>query len=405
MGILNLFKVIKDQLTGESLQTEEDDLLTDEEWSDNDDNIDEDDDEDDDEAISQEALNLWEETLSAFYSKLSTKELSDQRLTNMIDKIQDEFFEGKIKNPKRTLQKTYENWKNTRNFYKQQAKASRTQTVDMLRRYETLTDEEKASLTDYDGPYDLRKLKKSDGKAVEDIVDSWIANGILDEEKLELMEAIRESEAEEWSPDIHKVTSEDAPLTPQNYNAAKLLFHFNYDCIDLYYKEFADYVKRYWLHSGNQPKPIVCDDLLVNRPCFFSEKLELATPRFHLNKRYFERNDSFQDVAVYLFSDKLEYIAGGGHCEISLADIINLSFNDWSQNDFRRDEIRHWHEVEKGWYGDAHNTEPCPQDAEPDLLEITCRNQQKILFSYGSKHAELIELYGLIYYFIKHPQE
>ena len=403
MGILNLFKVIKDQLTGESLQTEEDDLLTDEEWSDNDDNIDDDDcddeDNDEDEAISQEALNLWEETLSAFYSKLSTKELSDLRLSNMIDQIQDEFFEGKIKNPKRTLQKTYENWKNT----KQQAKACRTQTLDMLRRYDTLTDEEKASLTDYNSPYDLRMLKESDGKAVKDIVDSWIANGILDEEKLELMEVISLSEAEKWYPDIDKATSGDAPLTPQNYNVAKLLIDFQSDCIYLYYEEYADYVKRYWLHSGNQPKPIVCDDLLVNRPCYFCEKLELATPRFHLNKRYFERNDSFQDVAVYLFSDKLEYIAGGGHCEISLADIINLSFNDWGQNDFRRNEIQHWHEVKR--YGDAHNTKPCPQDAEPDLLEITCRNQQKILFSYGSKHSELIELYGLIYYFIKHPQE
>ena len=81
--------------------------------------------------------------------------------------------------------------------------------------------------------------------------------------------------------------------------------------------------------------------------------------------------------------------------------IIDISVNDWAAIDLRWRDINHWREVEKGYYVDATNNKPCPEAPEPELLEITCRNDRKFLFTYITNNSELLVLRALLFHFIK----
>jgi hypothetical protein len=123
-----------------------------------------------------------------------------------------------------------------------------------------------------------------------------------------------------------------------------------------------------------------------------------------MSKRYFE-DDCYQDVKAYLFADSLETIVDGGHQVISLTDIIDISINDWENIVWQWSMVNHWRDVESGMYVDATNSEPCPEFSEPYLLEITCRNQGKYLFTLKNGRLEkLLVLRALMFYFIKNPQ-
>lgn len=407
MGLLELLKKAIDLLTGNEAYREDSsnqqrshvcadkNVDGDVEYDNNDRDSDE-----DEGALNEVDVSRFEDALRTFYSRLSQNERDDEDLDRLTDEVQDKFFEGKIQDPLKALDATYRKWKQS-NIAEKRSKV-RNVIIDMLRRYDELSEEEKASLIDGGSEYCLDNLKKSDSKAVAEIIQSWYDNRTLDEQRLECINRIRFSYAEDWEGYPGEI-SDKTPLTENEYN-----FWLNVCRSDYFspgsYKDYAEYFKRYWLKSGNKPQPIESDELIVNRPCYFIDTLQLATPHFHMSKRYFE-DDCYQDAKVYLFADSLETIVDGGHQVISLTDIIDISINDWGKIFWQWNEVNHWRDVESGMYVDATNSEPCPEFPEPYLLEITCRNQGKYLFTLKNGRLEkLLVLRALMFYFIKNPQ-
>ena len=356
------------------------------------------DDEDDDVRIPESLQRKYQKALDKFYSSLSEKALEDEDLSEMMDDIETKFWEGKIQDPAAAINKVYQKWKTTRSQRNQQKGNNRAIIIDMLRRYDELTKEEKESLTEYSNKYCLRHLKSSDDDAVTEIIKSWYEAKSLSDEKFEIIEGIKESECY-YSPsqcDSYFYHIDEIPLKKEDYNQRLVIFK-NEDEAFEYYRKYANYFLRYWLESGDQPEPIKCNDLIVNRPCYFKSQVELVSPHFHMGKRCIER-DSFQGVTVYLFSDVIEYLADGGHFIIKLSDIIDITLNNWYQSYLRFQRLKKKYK--------SSDEVPNNEWPDPQLLEITCRNQNKTLFSYDGAQAcvDLLELYALIYYFIKKPQ-
>ena len=188
----------------------------------------------------------------------------------------------------------------------------------------------------------------------------------------------------------------EIPLTQEDYIQRLVVFKNDSEAEE-YYNKYAEYFLRYWLESGNQPEPIKCDDLIVNRPCYLKSQVELVSPHFHMGKRCI-REDCLQSVTLYLFSDAIEYLADGGHYTIKFSDIIDISLNNWNQ------VKSEWRRLRKRY----ENSDDVPNNEwpDPELLEITCRNQNKTLFAYNGDQSmvDLLVLRALVYYFIKNPQ-
>lgn len=375
MGLLDFLKTAKDLLTGNEIYEEnssyhqrnhvcDSQYVADESECDND----EEDTDETNRAIDEADITRFEDALRRFYSRLSQKEMKDEDLDKMTNEVQDKFFEGKIKNPSMALDATYRQWKQS-NIVEQRAN-DRNVIIDMLSRYDKLSEEEKASLVDWDSKFCLRRLKKKDSKGIHQIIQSWYDNRNLDERKHECIDMLCNSDAEGWGAGPESI-DEFTPLTEKEYQFRILYFTHNHDVYQG--SDYGEYFKRYWLKSGNKPQPVESDELIVNRPCYFIDTLRLATPHFHMSKRYFEK-DCYQDAKVYLFADNLEMIVDVGHQVIFLRDIIDININDWS-----------------------------PETPEPYLLEITCRNQGKYLIT-CNKLVNLLVLRALMFYFIKNPQ-
>lgn len=410
MGLTDFIKTVKKIFTGDDGEYEDDyrfknldedsSFDTDEYSSDDDVELDDDDldDYDDDVRIPKSLQKKYEKALEKFYSNLSEKAMEDEDLSEMMDDIETKFWEGRIQDPAAAINKVYQKWKTSRPQRNQQKGNNRAIIIDMLRRYDELTKEEKESLTEYSNKYCLRHLKSSDDDAVTEIIKSWYETKSLTDEKFEIINGIKESECYLSPSDIDAYVYDinEIPLTKEDYNQRLLIFKNDSDAFDRYDK-YANYFQRYWLESGNQPKPIKCNDLIVNRPCFLKSIVDLASPHFHMGKRCFEE-DSFQSVTLYLFDDSIEYLADGGHFTINLSDIIEVSLNNWS---YIRSKCRSLDEKRRKGYDVPDSEWPDPQ-----LLEITCRNQRKTLFTYDSRQAkvDLLVLQALIYYFIKKPQ-
>ena len=413
MKLYDLLKSAKDLLVGHNMYDDESYSLSNPEKIDDDNDVEgsdsrieyveENDDynynDNDDEALSAENVSEFESALHQFYSRLPKKEIENPDIDRITDKIQDLFFEHKIKNPAKALNDAYAKWVSTKKERAQKSHNARAVIIDMLSRYDTLSQEEKEQLSNYESPFYLGKLKKSDSQSVKAIVQSWFDNKAINEEKCDLLNLIGDSDAVAYIPYFE---IKDLPLTEADYKQLLAIFNFDevrYSFDD--YKEVGDYCKRYWAQPGNEPHQVETDDLIVNRPCYMATEIKLCTPHFHLGKRYFDEADCFQKVKIYLFADKLEYICDGGHVEIELSEIIDISVNDWAAIDLRWRDINHWREVEKGYYVDATNNKPCPEAPEPELLEITCRNDRKFLFTYITNNSELLVLRALLFHFIK----
>ena len=410
MGLTDFIKTVKKIFTGDDGEYEDDyrfknldedsSFDTDEYSSDDDVELDDDDldDYDDDVRIPKSLQKKYEKALEKFYSNLSEKAMEDEDLSEMMDDIETKFWKGRIQDPAAAINKVYQKWKTSRPQRNQQKGNNRAIIIDMLRRYDELTKEEKESLTEYSNKYCLRHLKSSDDDAVTEIIKSWYETKSLTDEKFEIINGIKESECYLSPSDIDAYVYDinEIPLTKEDYNQRLLIFKNDSDAFDRYDK-YANYFQRYWLESGNQPKPIKCNDLIVNRPCFLKSIVDLASPHFHMGKRCFEE-DSFQSVTLYLFADSIEYLADGGHFTINLSDIIEVSLNNWS---YIRNKCRSLDEKRRNGYDVPDSAWPDPQ-----LLEITCRNQKKTLFTYDScqPKVDLLVLQALIYYFIKKPQ-
>ena len=414
MGLTDFIKTVKKIFTGDDGENEddyrfrdidEDSSFDNDEYSSDDDvELDDDDVDDDDEVRIPESLQKkYEKALEKFYSNLSEKAMEDEDLSEMMDDIETKFWEGKIQDPAAAINKVYQTWKSTRSQRNKQKGNNRAVSIDMLRRYDELNDEEKDSLTDYSSKYSLRHLKKSDTEAVSKIIQSWYDNKSLSDNKFELLSEIYSSEVG-WCPsdsDPYHNNMENAPLTTQEYQHRLIIFKNLGRLSDIYdnnsYDKYAQYFQRYWLESGMQPEPIKCNDLIINRPCYLKSEVDLVSPHFHMGQRCFER-DSFQSVTLYLFDDAIEYLADGGHFTIRLSDIIDISLNDWSQISWKCRELS----IRRDNGYDVSNS----KWPDPQMLEITCRNQNTTLFSYEDYQSkiDLLVLQALIYYFIKKPQ-
>ncbi len=319
-------------------------------------------------ALDEADVSRFEDALRHFYSRLSQKEMDDEDLNKITDQIQDDYFAHKIKNPAKALDDAYRKWKQSKSERMQQRANDRATILEMLDNYENLAAEEKERLTNWDDRCHVRHLKKSDVGNVERIVSRWLQERSLDEGKVSVLRDLMNEDM--YVVDEDYLMFENTPLTEADYEQVQALYSLYPGC----YKDFMKYAQRYWLNSGNKPKQIDCDDLIVNRPCFLKMRGAIWTPHFHMGKRYFEE-DCRQWVTFYLFADALEYIADGGHVRIDLADVIDISINNWGTT----------------------NSE------EPGVLEITRRNQGKTLADAGDA-AQLLILRALMLYFIKNPQ-
>ena len=408
MGLTDFIKIVKKIFTGDDSEFEDDYRFRDIDEFGVSEGDDDDDDNDNDEVIIPKNMQKkYEKALEKFYSSLSEKAIEDEDLNKMMEDIETKFWEGKIQDPAGAINNAYQKWKSSRPQRNKQKGNNRAISIDMLRRYDELNDEEKDMLTAYDSKYCLRHLKNSDTDAVSKILKSWYDNKSLSDDKFDIISEIYSSKVS-WSPsdsDSYYNNLAEAPLSQEEYQHRLVIFK-NLDSFSFYddddYDKYAQYFQRYWLQSGNHPEPIKCDDLIINRSCYLKSKVNLLSPHFHMGKRCFER-DSFQNVTLYLFDDAIEYLADGGHFTITLSDIIEISLNNWSYISWRCRELN----MRRVNGFDVQESEW----PEPRMLEITCRNQKKILFSFegpkgGGRQAkvDLMVLQALVYYFIKKPQ-
>lgn len=375
MGILSklfsLFFKDEDDKLNENISTNQNDEYEDNSHYQYDKN---DDDYDDGEGLTDAEAELFQHALERFYFSLSEREQEDEDLNEAIEKIQEDYFAHKIKDPGKALKTAYQQWKSSKPQRALQKRNNRTVIIDMLRRFDDLTIEERQSLTDPGSRYWVNHLKRQDSEAISQIIKYWFDNKLLDDDKYEVINDIMESGAECSTMEADKYYDclEEVPLTKEDYLQRIVIFKNDYQTLDYAYDNYALYFQRYWLESGDCPEPIKCHDLIANRPCYLKTELLLVSPHFHMGRRYFER-DSFQEATIYLFADSLEIISDGGHTVLTLSDIIEAKINNWDSQ------------------------------REPNMLEITCRNKNKALFHYrnSQEKVDLIILRALIYYFIK----
>lgn len=407
MGLSDFIKTVKKIFTGDDGEYEDDYRFKDSDEYEETYDIDSSSDDDDDEigGVSEAESNRFQKALERFYMKLPEKERDSEDIDELIDEVTERFFARKISDPTKALEQAYQRLKATKVQRTEQKNKASSVIVEKLQHYDELSEEERNQLTDWNGKYSINKIKKKDLKAVAEIVQSWLEPQNLQEETIDKISHLdMESDLMDELATLVKVPIigvEEVQINELNYHHQLFLFnnryrdllrrkffHFSGDNMrinsDTLYEDYADFFKRYYLESGENPQPINCDELIVNRPCYLKKPLTLYTPHFHMGKRYFER-DSWQEITVYLFADALEFIADRGHYKIYLSDIIDISKNKWDGED--------------KWDGE----EDC---SEPELIEITCRDNHKWLFSYGyeTNDGDLLVLWALIYFFIKKPQ-
>lgn len=354
---------------------------------------------DEDNGMTLDETERFSKALEKFYFNLSEKEREDDDLDEAINNLNEQFFEGKIKNPEKALSDMYKEWKSSKETRKIKKSNAQKAILDSLWLFDELTYDQKQDLYD-----SLDRLKESDEEEIDKIIKYWFDNKILDDDKFQVINNL--TSKWNWFPDFGSI--EEVPLTDDDYKMWRLILEnkeTDWEFYDDYLKN-ADFFMRYWKESGNIPQPIDCDDMIVNRPCFLNLRLQLATPHFHMKKRYFDKT-CLQEAIVYLFDDSLEYIADEGHVCINYTDMIDVSLNNWDTIHWTRERISDWVSNERHGNG---NRKPCPDDPEPELLEITIRDGKKIYFTRGRlsrqcKEGEegyrlfsLFEMRALIYY-------
>lgn len=257
-----------------------------------------------------------------------------------------------------------------------ESKKDREFSLEMLRRFDSLSRDELLSLTNFDSKYYLGKLKQEDTNAVLKIVKQWYDNKTLTIEKFHIIDAINESNVQcnYYDYDIYRYNLSEVPLTEPDYNQ-RLLILINDSNVDDY-NEYEDYFQRYWINNRDKLKPIECDDFIVNRPCYLKLSVYLAKPHFHMGKRWFDEERP-PKIKIYLFRDSLEYIDEKGHSTIPLSSIIDIERNSWHSN------------------------------KEPQLLEITTRNGNKLYLSpiNDESAANILILKVLTELFIKNSRQ
>lgn len=371
MSFINkLLSIFSDHEDQERYEDNDYDINLDDDYS-----MDYENDDDEDDGMSLDEVERFGKALEKFYSRLSEKEREDDDLDEAINNLNEQFFEGKIKNPEKALYNMYNEWKSSKVTRKIKKSNARKAIIDKLWHFDELTYDQKQDLLD-----SLDRLKESDEEEIDKIIKYWFDNKILDEDKFQVINNLTSNiKSWNWFPDFGPI--EEVPLTEDNYKMWKLILENKETNWEFYsdYLKNADFFMRYWKESGNVPQPIDCDDMIVNRPCYLNLRLQLATPHFHMKKRYFDKT-SLQEAIVYLFDDSLEYIADEGHVCLNYTDMIDVSLNNWDAINWIRERISDWVSNERHGNG---NRKPCPDDPEPELLEITIRDGKKIYFTRG----------------------
>ena len=408
MGLSDFIKTVKKIFTGDDGEYEDDYRFKDSDEYEETYDIDSSSDDDDDEigGVSEAESNRFQKALERFYMKLPEKERDSEDIDELIDEVTERFFARKISDPSKALEQAYQHLKATKVQRTEQKNKASSAIIEKLKILESLPEEERDDLefemnNEHESKIHISKLRKKDLPALVELVQSWIEPQNINDyttTKLWLVSHVKEDICRELCEQIKVpiVGKDDVSLTEENYYYQLFLFKnrtneilehfFFYDyrtklLNESLYDNYADFFKRYWLESGAIPQKIDCDDLIVNRPCYMRKSFSLQNPHFHMGKRYFDK-DTSQEVTVYLFADALEFIADRGHYTINLSDIIDINKN--------------------AWYGEWDNN-------EPELLEITCRDNHKWLFgtigyNMAKIDGDLLVLRALIYYFIKNPQ-
>lgn len=81
-------------------------------------------------------------------------------------------------------------------------------------------------------------------------------------------------------------------------------------------------------YIGVDLTPIVCNDWIVNRPCYMKTEVKVVTQRQSQGEKYYDMDNARQEVA-YLFDDALEFV-GDGNWNIDINSIIDIRLDEKS---------------------------------------------------------------------------
>lgn len=283
-------------------------------------------------SISKAKAKKSERIFSRFIARIPEDDLDDDELSTKLDNILERFFEGDVSNLSTALENAYQEWKKEQKEQKEQANRKRNNhsIIDVIKRFDFLSDKEKTDLFDYfRNFYDL-DLSEEIWKGIRKIVIEWFIDRKLNNDKLKFVELVRyhiNFVAKDFGI---RVPDQNTPLNSEELTWQTMIFEkFSADAEDFAYceEDYYEYVKRYYFNPENPPKPIECDDLIVNRPCYFKGIMQLETPHYHMGKCYYG-DDTCQDVTVYLFGDNLEVLTDEGRTIVVLSKIIEMEFDD-----------------------------------------------------------------------------
>lgn len=83
---------------------------------------------------------------------------------------------------------------------------------------------------------------------------------------------------------------------------------------------YVSIIGNYYLHAGIAP--IDCNDLIVNRSCFFKSSIATVAQRQSSGELYYDM-DNATELTFYLFSDQFETL-GNGHNSFPLSEIVDI---------------------------------------------------------------------------------
>lgn len=149
MSFINkLLSIFSDHEDQERYEDNDYDINLDDDYSmDDEDDVDEDD-IDEDNGMTLDETERFSKALEKFYFNLSEKEREDDDLDEAINNLNEQFFEGKIKNPEKALSDMYKEWKSSKETRKIKKSNAQKAILDSLWHFDELTYDQKQDLYD-----------------------------------------------------------------------------------------------------------------------------------------------------------------------------------------------------------------------------------------------------------------
>ena len=225
------------------------------------------------------------------------------------------------------------------------------QIIEKFRNYDNLKEEER-TIDSAEG------LEEEHWDVLGKIVRSWFEGKILDDDRCQFISEVSTSLLKDLIKDVEHI-----PFTEKDYKQLVCIYKYinyrrpyrdYYDCT----LECAEYFRRYWLESGDDPLPINNKSSLdYSKMGYLSLKdLEELKSENKQQKCYYIAKDLYMShkkedksvlVQLFLYGDKLEIykcnkkdildenenivIRKGTYETILLRDINDIKFNDWEE--------------------------------------------------------------------------